>query len=287
MLRDNIIVGSMTLADLGYPGVEDISAGVVFHIDPQPWDAPNDDPSRPPGGDAEVAIADDWLIPFTENWKRAVVYRHNNPKMCDIYYTAPDGAKLRSHNEALKYFVNNPDPSILPSQLCWSKKPIGLNNLFYETIRQAKKRETKPPPLPNSDPLELSTNAFEPWSEVRDQNVKAEYNISTQVAESKEDVFLRKSREYREEIETVKSCSARKRAAKDREATHTSPNQGATWVSIDAKMNLAPEFIIPDYNSTPEDKGGTDFSCKYENITDPHMRKGRPEDNHANFTRSQ
>ena len=163
MLRDNIIVGSMTLADLGYPGVEDIPAGVVFHMDPQPWDAPINDPFRPPGEDAEVAIAEDWLVPFTENWKRAVVYRHNNPKMCDIYYTAPDGAKLRSHNEALKYFVNNPDSSILPSKLCWLRKPIGLNNLFYETIRQAKKRETKPPPLPNSDPLEFSTNAFEPW----------------------------------------------------------------------------------------------------------------------------
>ena len=157
-----------------------------------------------PRADAEVAIADDWLIPFTKNWKRAVVYRHNNPKMCDIYYTAPDGAKLRSHNEALKYFVNNPDPSIIPSQLCCLRKPIGLNNLFYETIRRAKKRETKPPPLPNSDPfsdpLEFSPNSFEPWSEVGDHNantndVKAEYNISTQVAESKEDVFLQKSRE--------------------------------------------------------------------------------------------
>jgi hypothetical protein len=50
MLPDNIIVGSMTLADLGYPGVEDIPAGVVFHIDPQPWDAQINDPSRPPGG---------------------------------------------------------------------------------------------------------------------------------------------------------------------------------------------------------------------------------------------
>ena len=109
MLRDNIIVGSMTLADFGYQGVEDIPAGVVFHMDPLPWDAPINDPFRPPGKDAEVAIAEDWLVPFTENWKRAVVYRHNNPKMCDIYYTAPDGAKLRSHNEALKYFVNNPD----------------------------------------------------------------------------------------------------------------------------------------------------------------------------------
>jgi hypothetical protein len=67
MLRDNIIVGSMTLADLGYPGVDDIPAGVIFHIDPQPWDALINDPSRPPGEDAEVAIADDWLIPFTEN----------------------------------------------------------------------------------------------------------------------------------------------------------------------------------------------------------------------------
>ena len=157
-----------------------------------------------PRADAEVAIADDWLIPFTKNWKRAVVYRHNNPKMCDIYYTAPDGAKLRSHNEALKYFVNNPDSSILPSKLCWLRKPIELNNLFYETIRRAKKRKTKPPPLPNSDPfsdpLEFSPNSFEPWSEVGDHNantndVKAEYNISTQVAKSKEDVFLRKSRE--------------------------------------------------------------------------------------------
>jgi hypothetical protein len=199
MLRDNIIVGSMTLAE-------------------------------------------DWLVPFTENWKRSVVYRHNNPKMCDIYYMAPDGAKLRSHNEALKYFINNPDLSILPSQLCWLREPIGLNNLFYETIRRAKKRETKPPTLPNNDPfnnpLKSSTNSFELWSEVGDHNansnnVKAENNISTQVAESKEDVFLRKSREYREEIERVKSSSAKKRAAKDREATHTSPNQGATWVPID------------------------------------------------------
>ena len=121
----------------------------------------------------------------------------------------------------------------------------------------------------------------------KSDDVKAEYNISTQVAESKEDVFLRKSREYREEIEKVKSFSAKKRAAKDREATYTSPHQGATWVSIDAKLNLAPEFIIPDYNTTPEDKSGTVFSTKYENITNPHTRKGRPEDNHTSFTRSQ
>jgi hypothetical protein len=73
--------------------------------------------------------------------------------------------------------------------------------------------------LPNNDPLELLTNTLEPWSEVRDHNantnnIKAEYDISTQAAKSKEDVFLQKSRKYREEIKRVKSCSARKRAAK-------------------------------------------------------------------------
>jgi hypothetical protein len=172
------------------------------------------------------------------------------------------------------------------------EKTYRTEQLVLWNHKAGKETRNEATPIAKRDPLELSTNAFEPWSEVRDHNantnnVKAEYDISTQVAESKEDVFLRKSREYREEIEKVKSCSARKRAAKDREATHTSPNQGATWVSIDAKMNLASEFIIPDYNSTPEDKGGTDFSCKYKNITDPHMRKGRPEDNHANFIQSQ
>ena len=35
-LRDKFIVGSTTLADLGFPRVEDIPVGVLFYMTPQP-----------------------------------------------------------------------------------------------------------------------------------------------------------------------------------------------------------------------------------------------------------
>ena len=133
----------------------------------EPWDVPINDPSRLPGEDAKVAIAEDWIIPFDNEWKREVVYRYDNPKACDIYYMPPDGAKLRSHNEAVKYFKNNPNSPLSPTQLCWLRKPIGLNNLFYEIIRRAKKRDEQGI---KSEDIPLGFSAVSPATPIRSPN---------------------------------------------------------------------------------------------------------------------
>ena len=78
-LRDTIIIGSTTLADLGFSGIEDIPGGVIYTDEADakatpPWEISINNPDRYPGQDATEEIE--------EGWTREVVYRYNKPYIC-------------------------------------------------------------------------------------------------------------------------------------------------------------------------------------------------------------
>ena len=205
-IRDTIIIGSTTLVDLGFSKVEDIPGGVIC-VDKAdakaapPWEIPIKDPDRYPGQDTTEEIEAGWMTPFHKGWMREVVYRYNKPNICEIYYRSPDGTKLRSKTEASNYFRDNPHLTMSPEQLCWRRKPLGLNNLYYEVIRQARPKGTQAPPPPNvfhECPGDISAGswaALEPAGPKEDFNAntkdfKAEPKTYARAHESREDHYI-------------------------------------------------------------------------------------------------
>ena len=114
--------------------------------------------------------------PIQRFWMREVVYRYNKPNICEIYYRSSDGTKLRSKTKASNYFRDNPHLTTFPEQLCWWRKPLGLGNLYYEVIRQARPKGTQVPPPPNvfherhGDISVVSRAALEPAGPGKDFN---------------------------------------------------------------------------------------------------------------------
>ena len=153
---------------------------------------------------------------------------------------------------AEEYFAANPsnNPHLSPMQLCWARRPLGLNNLCYEVVRRAKIQGTHPPPPQTRVPLRTPLSTFhehpgdisagswgflkpmEPEGDfnanMKDPNKKdlnAEYNTYVRAQELREDLYIRQARDYKAQIWEVKSRSAEKCAAKEA-ATSTSPDHG-------------------------------------------------------------
>ena len=148
-----------------------------------PWEITLNDPDRFPGQDATEEIAAGWLTPFYEGWTREVVYRRARPNICEIYYWSPDRVKLRSRGTAEDYFTANPpnNPHLSPMQLCWTRKPLGLNNLCYEMVRRAKTQGTHlPPPQPlnvfHEHPGDISA---ESWGFLKPMEPEGDLNANT------------------------------------------------------------------------------------------------------------
>ena len=179
------------------------------------------------------------MTPFYEGWRREVVYRRARPNTCEVYYWSPDEVKLRSSRTAEEYFTANPlnNPHLSPMQLCWTRRPLGLNNLRYEIVLRAKIQRTHPPPpqplnIFHKHPGDISAGSWgllkpmEPEGDfnanMKDPNKKdlnAEYNTYVRAQESREDLYIRQARDYKAQIGEVKSRSAEKRAAKEAEST--------------------------------------------------------------------
>ncbi|KAI9554373.1 hypothetical protein GHT06_019645 [Daphnia sinensis] len=80
--------------------------------------------------------------PFKKGWKREVVYRaivgNERRNMCDIYYFAPDGKKLRSGREVADY-LKQTKSSFTLENFTFFREPIGMD-VKYEVIRLARLR---------------------------------------------------------------------------------------------------------------------------------------------------
>jgi len=85
------------------------------------------------------------LEPFKNGWRREVVYRATvdpgTKTLCDVYYYAPDGKKLRSGREVAMH-LQKVNSHLSIDNFAFFKDPIGIDS-NQELVRSAKKRTTK------------------------------------------------------------------------------------------------------------------------------------------------
>lgn len=93
----------------------------------------------------------DILRPFLFGWRREVVYRAQTRRRksalkCDVYYLPPqDGhhqtreakRKRRSQADQERYFKDFPDENLSIKNFSYAKRPLGLKNAAYETVRKS------------------------------------------------------------------------------------------------------------------------------------------------------
>lgn len=81
--------------------------------------------------------------PFKDGWRREVVYRATvdpgTKTLCDVYYYAPDGKKLRSGREVSEYLDKTVSPYTVEN-FTFFKEPIGMD-AQQEMLRHAKQRK--------------------------------------------------------------------------------------------------------------------------------------------------
>lgn len=106
---------------------------------PTPTTTAGSDPGRPKGS---VDITNPaYREPFNFGWKREMVFRGTNAenqgkRMADIYYYTPEGKKVRSYREVVKFLSNT---KLTIDNFTFFKEPLGVNDPNIEIIREAKK----------------------------------------------------------------------------------------------------------------------------------------------------
>ena len=135
------------------------------------------------------------MSPFHLGWMKEVVHRHAHPNRAKIYYWSPDGIRLRSHNDTIRYFLSNPHDHLSERNFSWKKKLLGINDQQFERVQQASPQGTPPPKPPPPTSVFNEYNIFhkhpgdilmESWGIVK-QPTESEEDINTNRRELKEE----------------------------------------------------------------------------------------------------
>lgn len=98
--------------------------------------------------------------PFQYGWKREMVFRGTNvenqgKRQADIYYYTPEGKKVRSYREVVKFLT--PSSKLTIDNFTFFKEPLGMNDSNIEIIRDAKKPKDAFSPASTTSPVPTKT----------------------------------------------------------------------------------------------------------------------------------